>query len=294
MGTSVTENLINVMDRLHRAARKAGREPDEITLVVVTKAVDIKKINEAYSGGARVFAENYVQEAQDKIQLFRKKPVKWHFIGHLQKNKAKHAVELFECVHSVDSESLAVELNKRAKDKGPLDVLIQVNIAREKTKAGVDAKGAVKLARAFEKLKNLRLKGLMAIPPYFDDPELSRPYFVTLRRLAERINKEHIPGVFIRDLSFGMSSDFEVAIEEGATMVRVGTAIFGPRETAPAKPEPEEKAKPKAAAKPKAKAKPKAAPKAKAKAAPARSKAKAPARPKKAKKPAKTPVRRSK
>lgn len=238
MGTSVTENMLSVMGRVNKAARRAGREPEEITLVVVTKSVDAKKVSEAYSGGARVFGENYVQEAREKREKLKKKPVRWHFIGHLQKNKAKFAVELFDCIQSVDSESLAAELNKRAgaSEKGPLDVLIQVNIAKEKTKTGVDSKGALKLARAFPGFTNLRLRGLMAIPPFFEDPEFSRPYFVTLRRLAERINKERIPGVFLRDLSIGMSSDFEVAIEEGATMVRVGTAIFGPREEVLQKP----------------------------------------------------------
>ena len=133
-------------------------------------------------------------------------------------------------IHTVESVDLAKELNKRAQE--PLDILIQVNIAREKTKGGVDAEGAVKLAKAISAMPNLRLRGLMSIPPFFEQAEMSRPYFAMLRRLAERINKEKFPGVFIRDLSMGMSNDFEVAIEEGATMIRIGTAIFGSRETA--------------------------------------------------------------
>jgi hypothetical protein len=246
MRTSVAENLLSVMNRLRSAARKAGREPEEITLVAVTKSVDIKRIVEAYAGGVRAFGENYVQETGEKVKKFKNKQVKWHFIGHLQKNKVKLAIPMYDVIHSVDSLSLAQELNKKAKTMGaPLvRVLIQVNIAREKTKSGVDAKAAVKLARDVAGLKNLKLLGLMAIPPQHEDPEMSRPYFVTLRRLAERINKEGIPGASLRDLSMGMSNDFEVAIEEGATMVRVGTAIFGPRDEEPLKeptPEPEKK-----------------------------------------------------
>ena len=146
-------------------------------------------------------------------------------------------MELFDCIHTVESVKLAQELNKRAKE--PIDVLIQVNISREKTKAGVDADGASKLARAMAGMRGLRLRGLMTIPPFHEDPEMSRPYFVALRRLAEHINKERIPGVFLKDLSMGMSHDFETAIEEGATIIRVGTAIFGaralPARTIPAK-----------------------------------------------------------
>lgn len=227
MTGTISENLIDVMERLKRAARKAGRDPSEITLIAVTKTVEVKKIKEALSGGARVFGENYVQEASEKIEKVRDKNVKWHFIGHLQKNKAKLAVELFDVIHTVDSLELAKELNKRAQK--PQDILIEVNIAREKTKTGVDAEGAVKLARAISGMENLRLRGLMSIPPYSEVPEASRPYFVALRRLAERINKERLPNVFLRDLSMGMSSDFEIAVEEGATMIRVGTAIFGAR-----------------------------------------------------------------
>lgn len=229
MAGTISENLTSVMDRMKKAARKAGRDPEEVTLVAVTKGVELRRIKEAYAGGARVFGENYVQEAEGKISKIKDGAVRWHFIGHLQKNKVKSAVEIFDCVQTVDSRELALDLNKRAGQ--PLDVLIEVNIAREKTKTGVDAEGAVKMAREFSSLQNLRLRGLFTIPPFSENPEASRPYFVTLRRLAERINKERIPGVFLHDLSMGMSNDFEVAIEEGATMVRIGTAIFGPRET---------------------------------------------------------------
>ncbi len=227
MTGTVSENLLSVTDRIRKAARKAGRDPEEITLVAVTKGVELKKIKEAYAGGVRVFGENYVQEAEEKVSKIKDGAIRWHFIGHLQKNKVKRAVELFDCIQTVDGLELAVELNKRSHES--LDVLIEVNIAKEKTKTGVDVEGAVKLAREFDSLQNLKLRGLFTIPPFSGSQDVSRPYFVTLRRLAERINKERIPGVFLHDLSMGMSNDFEVAIEEGATIVRIGTAIFGPR-----------------------------------------------------------------
>ncbi len=230
MAISIAENLIDVRKRLKRAARKAGRDTSEITLVAVTKTLDVKEVKEAIKEGLRVFGESYMQEAQEKINKIGDKQKKWHFIGHLQKNKAKFAVELFDCIHSVDTPGLAREINKRATRT--IDVLIQVNISGEKTKHGATPEGAIEIARLMPGLKNLNFRGLMAIPPAVDVPERSRPYFVTLRRLAERINRERIPGVVVRDLSMGMSSDFDVAIEEGATMVRVGTAIFGAREAA--------------------------------------------------------------
>jgi len=232
MTGTISDNLLDIYERIRKAAKRAGRDPGEVTVIAVTKTVEPKRIKEAISAGLRVFGENYVQEAQEKMGKFKEKSLKWHFIGHLQKNKAKIAVDIFETIHTVDSVELAAELNKRAKE--PVEVLIEVNIAREKTKAGVDPDGAVKLAKAVSAMPNLKLRGLMAIPPSFEQPEMSRPYFAMVRRLAERINKERFPGVYMRDLSMGMSGDFEVAIEEGATMVRLGTAIFGTR-TAPDK-----------------------------------------------------------
>ncbi len=233
MAGTISENLIRISDRIRSAARKAGREPDEITLLAVTKNADAKRVKEAIASGVRTFGENYVQEAEEKIKKIKDKSLRWHFIGHLQKNKAKTAAELFDMIESVDSAGLAAEINKRAEK--PVDVLIEVNVAGEGSKTGVGIDGAVELARNISGMKHLRLKGLMTIPPYNENPELSRPYFVTLRRLAERINKERLPGVFMRELSMGMSNDYEVAIEEGATIVRIGTAIFGPREAKTAK-----------------------------------------------------------
>lgn len=233
MAGKISENLIKVNDRIRSAARKNGRGRDEVTLIAVTKGVEPKKIREAIKCGVRIFGENYVQEAEEKISKIRDKSVRWHFIGHLQKNKAKLAVSLFHVIDSVDSVNLAKELNRRAEE--PLDILMEINVAGEGSKTGVDINDAMELATAISGMKNLRLKGLMAIPPYHENPELSRPYFVALRRLAERINKAHLPNVSVRELSMGMSNDFDVAIEEGATIVRIGTAIFGERESKDAK-----------------------------------------------------------
>jgi len=228
MAVSLADNLIEVRKRLKKAARKAGRDLSEITLIAVTKNIEPRLIRKAVKEGLRVFGESYIQEAQEKIKKIGRKQKQWHFIGHLQKNKARFAVDLFDCIHSVDTPGLARELNRRATH--PIDVLIQVNISGEKSKHGATPEGAVEIARLMPGLKNLNFRGLMAIPPPVDPPERARPYFITLRRLAERINRERIPGVVVHDLSMGMSADFDIAIEEGATMVRVGTAIFGPRE----------------------------------------------------------------
>lgn len=228
MAGKISENLLHINDRIRSAARKSGRGPEKITLIAVTKAVEPKKIKEAINCGVRLFGENYVQEAAEKIKKIRDKSVKWHFIGHLQKNKAKLAIELFDVIESVDSLNLAKELNRRAE--APINILMEVNVAGESSKTGVPIDSAFELAEAISGMKNLRLRGLMTIPPYHENPELSRPYFVALRRLAERINKAHLENVSVRELSMGMSKDFDVAIEEGATIVRIGTAIFGERE----------------------------------------------------------------
>ena len=224
----VYDNLLKVRERIERAARLAGRNPDDIRLVAVTKTVDIKRIREAVRAGLRCFGENYVQESEEKIEKVKHQTVKWHFIGHLQKNKARFAVELYDMIETVGGLSLAAEINRRTSS--PIDILIQVKISDEKTKGGVTPREVPELAAAIGAMKNLNLKGLMAIPPFNENPELSRPYFTTLRRIAERVNSERIPGVTLTELSMGMSADFDVAIEEGATIIRVGTALFGERQ----------------------------------------------------------------
>jgi pyridoxal phosphate enzyme (YggS family) len=226
---SVAENLKTVLDRIAAAARRADRDPASVTLVVVTKTVGLDGIRQAVSAGAKILGENRVQEAKEKIEQLGR-IADWHLIGHLQTNKAKHAVRLFDLIHTVDSLELAQELDKHAGRAGKLqDVLIEVNIAGETQKAGVAYGDAVTLVREAAKLGNLRVRGLMTMPPYSDDPEDSRRHFRNLRDLAEGIGKANIAGVSMRELSMGMSGDYEVAVEEGATFVRVGTAIFGAR-----------------------------------------------------------------
>ena len=225
---TVKENLLRVMEKIEEAARKIGRDPNEIKLVAVSKTVEVDRIMEAIEAGVSILGENYVQEAQKKIEEIGR-PVSWHFIGHLQTNKAKYAIRLFDMIHSLDSVPLAEELNRRAEQADRvMGVMIEVNLSKEATKFGTDEEVVVNLAKRIQNLNHLSLEGLMTMPPYFDSPELSRPYYIALRALKERMVKEGIP---MKDLSMGMSNDFEIAIEEGATYVRVGTAIFGPRKS---------------------------------------------------------------
>ena len=213
-------------ERIERAAQKAGRDQKEIKLVAVSKTVEVARIKEAIEAGVSILGENYVQEAQKKIEEIGK-PASWHFIGHLQSNKAKVAIRLFDMIHSLDSFSLAEELNRRAEQANQvIKVMIEVNLSKEATKFGTDEEALLNLARRIQTLNHLSLEGLMTMPPYFDSPEMSRPYYIALRKIKERMVKDGIP---IKELSMGMSNDFEIAIEEGATYVRVGTAIFGTR-----------------------------------------------------------------
>ena len=225
----IEENLLKVKERIADAATRVGRDPAQITLIAVSKTVETERIREAIAAGITTFGENYVQEARTKIDEIGQTGLQWHFIGHLQTNKAKYAVRLFDLIHAVDSSKVAKELDKRAAASGKvMDCLIEVNISQEESKFGITSEYTRALAQEMTKLKNISLKGLMTMPPYFDDPEPSRPYFIALRKLQEKIGQDGIP---LPELSMGMSTDFEVAIEEGATMVRVGTAIFGERST---------------------------------------------------------------
>ncbi len=215
------------MDRIEKAAHRAGRDPKEIKLVAVSKTVDPVRIEEAIEAGAAILGENYIQEAQRKVEAIKRR-VAWHFIGHLQSNKARVAVQLFDMIHSLDSVHLAEELNRRATQASRvIRVLVEVNLSGESTKFGTDEEKLFTLARRTNDLDHLSLEGLMTMPPLFEAPEESRPYFIELRRWKERMERE---GIAIKELSMGMSNDFEIAIEEGATYVRVGTAIFGPRQ----------------------------------------------------------------
>jgi PLP dependent protein len=224
--SQVKENLLKVLERIEKAARRAGRDPGEIKLVAVSKTVEPARVREAMDAGALILGESYIQEARKKIEELGR-PVSWHFIGHLQSNKAKYAVALFDMIHSLDSLPLAEELNRRASEADRImKVLIEVKLSEEATKFGAEEQRSLDIARGVLQLDHLSLEGLMTMPPYFDEPEMSRPYFIRLRGLKERMSAEGIP---VRSLSMGMSNDFEIAIEEGANYVRVGTAIFGAR-----------------------------------------------------------------
>ena len=226
---SISDNLKAVKDRIAAAAERAGRDPSTIQLVVVTKTVDPERTREAVEAGAVLLGENRVQEARGKIELLGA-IAGWHLIGHLQSNKARYAVKLFDLIHSVDSIELAREINKQAAKNGKVqDILIEVNIAGEEAKHGTGPVDALRLVREAALLANISIRGLMTMPPFSDNPEDSRPYFRKLRDLSERIAHENINGVSMGELSMGMSGDYEVGVEEGATMVRVGTAIFGER-----------------------------------------------------------------
>ncbi len=228
--TGIANKLSMVQDCIQRACRKAGRNSSTVRLVAVSKLHPATMVSEALEAGQAIFGENYVQELVDKAAQLSC-PVTWHMIGHLQSNKVKYLPGIVSMIHTVDRLSLAQEIDRQWYDKlsAVCDILVQVNVSGEVTKSGTTATEAVELVRQIAKLPNVRVRGLMTMPPFFDDPELARPYFRELRLLAEQIDAAAIPGVEMTELSMGMSGDFEVAIEEGATLVRVGTAIFGER-----------------------------------------------------------------
>lgn len=225
--SDVQSNLTAIRARMSVAARRVGRDPADVRLVAVTKSVDCDRIREVLAGGVLDLGENRVQEAEKKVAALGQS-IRWHLVGHLQSNKARRAVYLFDLIHSVDSEALAVELSRRAEVAGRrVGCLLQVNVAREPTKFGVEPEQAPVLGRRVAALPGLRLTGLMTIAPLAADPEASRPVFRRLRELSAEIGAEL--GWERPELSMGMSQDFEVAIEEGATLVRVGSLLFGPR-----------------------------------------------------------------
>jgi pyridoxal phosphate enzyme (YggS family) len=226
---SIADNLATIQARIDAAARKAGRDPATVRLVAVSKTKPAALVDEAARSGQKLFGENYVQELAAKAREVTG-PVEWHFIGHLQSNKVRQIAGLVTMIHSVDRFSLAQEIDRQWGKLGRVcDVLIEVNIACEETKCGTSVKEVFELVRRVAALPHLRLQGLMTMPPFYDDPEGARPYFRELRRLAGEIAAENIPDVEMKELSMGMSGDFEVAIAEGATLVRVGSAIFGER-----------------------------------------------------------------
>jgi pyridoxal phosphate enzyme (YggS family) len=225
--SSIETNINAVKDRVEAAAIRASRDPDEITLVAVSKLKPASLIREAYDAGHRVFGENYAQELRDKAKELGDLDIRWHFIGGLQRNKAKYVATIASMMETVDSKELAEALDRRAE--GRLACLIEVNVAGEESKSGVAPEEVPGLARHILSLPNLDLRGLMAIPPIEEEPEYSRPYFRRLRESLNKVNDSLKLNEPLAELSMGMSHDFEVAIEEGATIVRVGTAIFGER-----------------------------------------------------------------
>jgi hypothetical protein len=229
---SIPENIASIRDRIAAAACRAGRQPEDIALMAVSKTFPAERIREAYDAGLRMFGENRVQEFAGKANALRDlHSAEWHLIGHLQTNKATKAVELFAAVDSVDSLRLAEKLNASAQQlKKKLKVLIEINVGGEAAKSGVapESRELEELLSAAPELEHLEFRGLMTIPPFTDDPQEARPYFRKLRDLRNQIARR-LSGFNMRELSMGMSHDFEVAIEEGSTCVRVGTAIFGER-----------------------------------------------------------------
>ena len=230
MPPDIAGNIAQVKDRIAAACQRAGRRPEDVRLIAISKTVPPERIREAYEAGLRDFGENRVQEAAAKRPALSDLTATWHLVGHLQSNKAKPARDLFHWVQSVDSVRLGERLDHGAACRGDrLQVLIEVNLGGEETKSGVNENEVLPLVESLGRLKTLEVRGLMTIPPFFEDPGQTRPYFRRLRHLAEEVAKKNLPGVAMHELSMGMSHDFEVAIEEGATMVRVGTAIFGAR-----------------------------------------------------------------
>jgi pyridoxal phosphate enzyme (YggS family) len=224
----IVKNLTTVMGRISAAAQTCGRDPRSVQLVAAAKSQPVERVRRALDAGIGIVGENYIQEAQAKFEMLSNPSIRWHFIGHLQRNKAKYAVRLFELIHSVDSVRLAAELDRQARNAGRTQpILVQVNISGEPSKSGVGEAQTSELIRTLAEFSHIRVQGLMTMPPYFNAPERARPYFAALRRLRDRL--QQILGMPLKELSMGMTGDFEVAIQEGATLVRIGTAIFGDR-----------------------------------------------------------------
>ncbi|NOQ50856.1 MAG: YggS family pyridoxal phosphate-dependent enzyme [Desulfuromonadaceae bacterium] len=225
----IAANLAAIHERIAAACDRAGRNPEEVRLIAVSKVKPAALVEAAFASGQLMFGESYVQEFRDKAPLVQA-PVEWHFIGGLQTNKVKYLRGRVAMIHSVDRLALAEEINRQWQKIGSrIKILLQVNIGDETSKAGCAVEDLESLVRAVAELPNLQICGLMCLPPYCTDPEEVRPYFRQLRELAGQIKRLALPGVAMAELSMGMSGDFEVAVEEGATLVRIGTAIFGER-----------------------------------------------------------------
>jgi pyridoxal phosphate enzyme (YggS family) len=230
-GPGIWENYQAILRAIDQAATRSGRTSRDITLIAVSKTVGLDHLRQALAAGISLFGENYVQEALEKYTTLKEAGFRWHMIGHLQRNKVKYIVEACDCIHSVDNLKLAEEIDLRAGRAGKImPILLEVNLAGEASKSGIHTEAELlAILEPLAHLANIRLTGLMTMPPFFDEPELARPYFRRLRELRDRINTMNLAGCQLTELSMGMSGDFEVAVEEGATMVRVGSAIFGAR-----------------------------------------------------------------
>ena len=227
----VTANYRKIIDRISEAALKAGRNPQEIKLLAAAKSQSIESIRAAIAAGVRLVGENYVQEAEHKKQAISE-TVEWHMIGHLQRNKVKSALNTFDLIQSLDSTALALEFEKEGKKRGKtVRTLIEVNLGDEQSKSGLAQDRVVELLKRVGDLAHLRVEGFMAVPPFRENPEEVRPFFTALKNLQVELRCLKIPNVMLNELSMGMTHDYVVAVEEGATIVRIGTALFGPRKS---------------------------------------------------------------
>ena len=227
----VASNYRTILQRIDEAAARAGRDPDEVKLLGAAKSQNVERMRAAIIAGVKFIGENYVQEAQAKKEEISER-AEWHMIGHLQRNKAKAAVEVFDVIQSLDNLALARELAKEgAKRNKRVRALVEVNLGGEESKSGIAEDKAEALLRAAGELSSLSIEGLMAVPPFRQNPEDVRPYFRRLWKLRARLREGCIPNVDLKELSIGMTHDYAVAVEEGATIVRIGTALFGPRKT---------------------------------------------------------------
>ena len=225
----IKDNVAEVEANIQKACERAGRSRDEVTLIAVSKTKPVSDIYEVMETGIKEYGENKVQELCDKIETISE-PLNWHMIGHLQRNKVKYIVDKVRMIHSVDSLRLAQQISSEAVKKGvDVDILIEVNVAEEASKFGLSTEAVIQLAEDISKLPAVHIRGLMTVAPFTENPEDNRPYFRNLRQLAVDIARKNIDNVTMNELSMGMTGDYEVAIEEGATMVRVGTGIFGTR-----------------------------------------------------------------
>jgi pyridoxal phosphate enzyme (YggS family) len=225
----VGDNYQKIRARINEAAAKGGRKAGDIKLLGAAKAQGVEAIRSAIAAGVTLIGENYVQEAKDKRQRISQS-VEWHMIGHLQRNKAKVAVEVFDVIESLDNLALARELDREGRKQGkPVRVFIEVNLGGEESKSGIAKTQVASLVEEVATLSNMRVEGLMTVPPFHENLNEMRPYFRELSELREKLNELRLPNVDLRELSMGMTHDYRVAIEEGATIVRIGTALFGPR-----------------------------------------------------------------